>query len=369
MGRATTNRLEAFETLHAALKRALADPLATSGTVALAAARLDDHAAKCRSLLAGDSAERLAVRAAIEEISTLANAKVKPRLAAYFADQNVFLRNDLKPVDTPWTVPVAEVVAFLKALVAWERRLGAGAELNAFMARVCDEALALSVRCVKEFKQLQSPDDFPDYRTAAHNLLKLDSVALLLVELDRLKQAEEVRRLSHHHGKIALLSALDVIDRHVASKDIYAHFDIAAMLVSFEDIVMVITQVSALVDQERGENPHPYVETLSEHVLLRFEKGLFQLTRSYLQSFDKAMSDDAGQAPSIILSIVRILVQIARIATLLQHLTGSKSLAGVVRKISTALNAGAERAMGLLARSPDRQKRLREIYAALEALG
>lgn len=363
-----TDRLEVFKPTHAKLMRSMADPRAVIHGATLAT-QLHDHAAAIRSLRAGDGTERQAARVAIQELADLASAKVKPGLEHYFSSQNVFKRADAEPMDTSTIDAMREATTLLKALAGWQRKLDVGSDMSNLIARICDDAVRLSARCVEEFKKLQSPDDFPDYRVAARNLLKLDSAAWLLMEFDRTRQAEEVRRLGNHHGKIALLSALDVIDRQGEHSDVFAHFDIAAMLVSFEDMVVVISQIFALVDREKKENDHPYIETLSENVLYRFEKGLFRLSGNYRKMFGRAMSGDGTKVPSVILSLVRVQVQIARIATLFHQLTGSETLAGVARKITEDLSADAAEVEQRLAGSADMQHRFRETYATLEALG
>lgn len=259
---------------------------------------------------------------------------------------------------------MVEVAGLLRGLADWERRLTTNAEVNALVSTVCRRMTAEAKKSVDQFKGELSPEDAPDYRAVTDTLARLEAMIHFATSVDRKPAADEIRQFRDHYAKTALQSALAVIQRAEETADMFVHFDVAAMLVSVENIVAVLSRAIHIVDQERDAG-HPHVETVSEHVVRDFANGLKRLSPAYQRMLRSAVSERTTPVPQFVLSVVRVLVQLARVTRILHHLTGDPTLASAAEDIADSLQQESPRVRRIMVGSPELLTRLDDAFKAL----
>ncbi len=318
-----------FDACLRAAERSLDAPLASTATLRNAIACLsrfgDDH----RRAMADGGELRRAAQAGAARLQKQIAGTVLPALAGLF---DAAAARGWQAEDAPEAVTPLEAAALLSALTEWQRASGSGTEAGAQAVRLCTRMTADAKACVDRFKSLQRPEDSPDYRAAATDLAQLEAMIRLAGRLNQTKPQAELRRLRDHYAKTALLSALGVIDRGGDAADMFVHFDIAAMLVSVEHVVAVISRTIDVVEQER-EHSHPHVETLSEHVVRDFASGLMRLAPTYVRMLKNTAAARGTAAPEFGFSVLRVLLQITRLIRILHYHLDDETLADAANKI------------------------------------
>ncbi|SDF44472.1 hypothetical protein SAMN05660686_01380 [Thalassobaculum litoreum DSM 18839] len=290
---------------------------------------------------------------------------VLPSLAQAFDDAaRESWRNPGADTKEDAAVGPLDAAALLGALAAWQRASGSGTEASALIKRIGARMAAEATDRVDRFKALQSPEDSPDYRAAMVDLAAMEAMIRVAARLDDRQAMAEVGRLRDHYAKIALLSALTVIDRGGDAADMFVHFDIAAMLVSVEHVVAVISRTLDVVERERT-HAHPHVETISEHVVRDFASGLLRLAPNYVRMLKNTVSKTGTAVPEFGFSILRVLLQITRLIRILHHHLPDGGLAEVANKIAADV---AELRGKLLDTARNDQLLLARMHEALDAL-
>lgn len=364
MAARSTPSLTAFDATHREMDRALADPLASGVAIRSATACLTRYASSYRSAVAsgGDlrrSAERSRSRLRQRSIQT-----VLPALDSYF--KAAAERDWMEPEDpeSAETVTLREAASLLSTLAAWERAETTDTDANALLAGICTRMLDEARRRVDRFKTELSPEDSPDYRAVAANLVVFETMVHVASYLDHTSTAETLAHLRDHYVKSALLAALAVIQRAEEDPDMFVHFDVAAMLVSVEHVVVVISRTLAIVDRER-ETAHPHVETKSEHVVRDFSVGLQRLAPSYLRMLRNALSVHGKSVLEFAFSILRVLVQITRLIRILHQLLKDDGLAETADAIALDVTTARETLLETAAVDPELLVR---VQGALDAI-
>ena len=259
-----------------------------------------------------------------------------------------------------------EAAALLGALAAWQRVSASGDHARLLAGRICARMTADSSARTDRFKALQSPQDSPDYRAAAADLAAMEAMIRLAGRLDHRHAMDEIGRLRDHYAKTALLSALGVIDRSAAEADMFVHFDIAAMLVSVEHVVVVISRTLDVVEHER-KSAHPHVETVSEHVVRDFAAGLMRLAPNYARMLKNAATGSGASVPEFGFSILRVLLQIIRLIRILHHHLRDDALAEVTTKVTAEIADLRGHLLHTARHDPDLLARLRDTLDAVSA--
>jgi len=356
--------LRTFDTMQRELERALIDPLSTSVTVGAATDCVLRHAdAHRRAMAAGGDLRRSAERGRAT-VRRILLSGVLESIDAYFAGlAERAWSDDDAPVSIEDVTP-QEAAALLKALAEWERALTTESDVNALASRVCARATADARKAVERFKAEQSPEDAPDYRQVARNLVMFEAMIHMATQLGRQGDADEIGRLRDHYAKSSLLAALDVIRRADDDADMFVHFDVAAMLVSVENVVVVISRTIAVIDRER-DSAHPHFEAMSEHVVRDFGRGLASLAPTYLRMLRTAAAMEDKAVPQFVFSVARVLVQLARLVRILNHLDRSEVLTVCDDTITEGVLSEQDRLRRVMARDPDLLTRLEATLGAI----
>ncbi len=356
--------LAAYDKVQQALERALADPLATSSAARAAAGCADGHREASRRALAQGGALRRAAEQGRLRVRQCLRDTALPAIDRFFAGLATRSWQDDGASLSIEDVTPQEAAVLLRALAEWERSGSTDTEVNALVSKVCTRMTADAKTCVDRFKAEQSPEDAPDYRAVATTLVMFEAMIYLAAHLRRDAAAAEIGRQRDHYAKTALLAALSVIQRAEETTDMFVHFDIAAMLVSVENVVVVISRTIAVIDRERDQS-HPFVETVSEHVVRDFANGLKRLAPTYLRMLRNATARD-NAVPQFAFSVVQVLVQLARLLRILHHLLQDPALAAGADEIGADVGAMGERLRQIAAGDPDQLGRL---DGAIDALG
>lgn len=323
-----------FEASLRAAERGLDDPLA--GTVAIhnAIGCLSRFATDYRRAMADGGELRRLARSGSERLQRRLVADVLPPIADALdaAARENWQRCSAEPEAIDAVVPL-EVAALLGALSVWQRASGTGSEAAALSRRTGTRMTADATARVERFKTQQSPEDSPDYRAVASDVAAIETMIRLAGRLDERQIATDLARVRDHYAKTALLAALTVMDRGGDAADMFVHFDIAAMLVSVEHVVVVISRTLDLVENER-EHAHPHVETISEHVVRDFASGLMRLAPNYVRMLKNTTSGSGAAVPEFGFSILRVLLQITRLIRILHHHLHDGGLADAANRIA-----------------------------------
>ncbi|MDF1791467.1 MAG: hypothetical protein P1U88_06120 [Thalassobaculaceae bacterium] len=317
---------DTFDALEREMERALVDPFASSVAMRTATGCVIRFASAYRSAVASGGVLRQSAERGNAHLRHRLVRTLLPTLEEVFtalAETNWHWDDERPSIEG--TAP-PDAAGLLKAVAEWERANTTNTDANALVDRLCARMTDDAKRCVDRFKADQSPEDAPDYRAVTTSIVTFEALINLAVRLGRPTSAEEIVRLRDHHVKTALLAALAVIQRADDHTDMFVHFDVAAMLVSVEHVVAVISTTLAVVDRER-EHAHPHVETVSEHVVRDFAKGLIRLAPSYVKMLRKAMSVQGKAVPEFGFSLLRVLVQITRLIRSLHHMLRDPGLA------------------------------------------
>lgn len=352
-----------FTGIQNALERALADPLATGASARTAAECAERHGEACRRAMAAGGAARRAADHGRNRIRRQLVGTTLPAIDAYFTALAERSWKDDATLSREVSPP--EVADLLRWLAVWERTVTTDSDANALVAKICSRMSRDARTWVERFKAQQTPTDSPDYRAISAALAALEDMTGLACRLDRPAAVREIALQRDHCAKSALLGALAVIERADDTADMFVHFDIAAMLVSVEHMVSVIARTIAVVDRERDQ-AHPHVESTSEHVVRDFASGLCRLAPSYRRMLQKSIATQQSAAPQFAFSILRVLVQLARLIRILHHLTGDDALAQAADRIAADIDAVRE---PLRARAADDPDLLSRVDEALDALG
>lgn len=342
-----------------AAERGLVDPLA--GTVALrnAIACLSRFGDDYRRAMAEGGEVRRVAQDGARRLQRRIVSDVLPALAEVFDAAALGNWQTRARPDAVEAVTPLEAAALLGVLAPWQRASDTGTEAGALTARICAQMTTDAKARVARFKTLQSPVDSPDYRAVAADLVALEAMIRLAGRLGHRHALEEIVRLRDHYAKTALLSALDVIDRGSGSADMFAHFDIAAMLVSVEHVVVVISRTLDVVERER-QHAHPHVETISEHVARDFAAGLMRLAPNYVRMLKNTASGPGSAVPEFGFSILRVLLQIDRLIRILYHYLHDDRLAEATSKIAADVADLRGKLLQTVQNDPDLLARMRE---------
>lgn len=323
-----------FATCLQAAERGLADPLSDTVAVHNAIQCLSQFGDDYRRAMAEGGELRRAAKGGANQLQRQIVGDVLPILAQAFAAAARENRwNSRTDPDGVEAVTPLEASALLGALAAWQRASGSGTEASALIKRIGAQMATDAASRVDRFKALQSPEDSPDYRAAMADLGAMETMIRLAARLDDRQAMAEVGRLRDHYAKTALLSALNVIDRGGDSADMFVHFDIAAMLVSVEHVVAVISRTLDIVERERT-HAHPYVETISEHVVRDFTAGLLRLAPNYVRMLRNTVSVSGTSIPEFGFSILRVLLQITRLIRIIHYYLPDVGLAGAANEVA-----------------------------------
>ena len=365
MAARSTPSLTEFDATHGEMDRALADPLASGVAIRHATACLARYAGSYRSAVASGGDLRRSAEQSRSRLRQRSIRIVLPALDGYF--KAAAERNWMDPEDpqSAEIVTLREAACLLSTLAAWERAETTDTDANALLAGICTRMLDDARRRVDHFKTQLSPEDSPDYRAVAANLVAFEAMVHVASYLDHASTAEMLAHLRDHYVKSALLAALAVIQRAEEDPDMFVHFDVAAMLVSVEHVVVVISRTIAIVDRER-ETAHPHVETKSEHVVREFASGLQRLAPSYLRMLRNALSVHGSPVPEFGFSVLRVLVQITRLIRILHHLLRDDMLADTAHAVALEVATARETLLEAAAVDPDLLVRVQE---ALDAIG
>lgn len=353
----TPLELDTFDAMQRELERALADPLATSVALRTATGCISRHGAACRKAMASGGDLRRAADQGRTRIRRQLLQSTLPALDGYFEDLADRGWRDEAAAASIEDITAREAAGLLKALAEWERTATTDTEVNALVSRICTRMVGDARRSVDRFKAEQSPEDSPDYRAVAETLAVFEAMIFLASHLDRPKAAEEIGQHRDHYAKTALLAALTVIQRAEDAADMFVHFDIATMLVSVENVVVVISRTLAVVDRERDRS-HPHVEAMSEHVVRDFAMGLKRLAPAYQRMLRNSVAMQETAVPQFAFSVLRVLVQIARLIRILHHLIYDASLAVAADGIAEDIVAVQASLRRIAASDPDLLSRL-----------
>ncbi|WPZ34634.1 hypothetical protein T8K17_00535 [Thalassobaculum sp. OXR-137] len=338
----------------------LAGPVAISNAIACLSRFADDHR---RAMAEGGELRRAAQQGAVR-LQRQITGTALPALAKLFEDTESSPSLTAAGPDGSEPVSAVEAATLLAAIASWQHASGSGTEAGALAARVGAALAQQAKRRVDRFKAQQSPEDAPDYRAVAADLAFLDETIRVARHLNRPQSAAEIGRLRDHYGRVALISALAVIQRGTDNADMFVHFDIAAMLVSVEHVVVVISRTLDAVEEERA-HAHPHVETVSEPVVRDFASGLMRLAPNYVRMLKNTVSGVGKAVPEFGFSVLRVLLQITRLIRILHYHLHDGRLADAANKIAADV---AELRGKLLITASDDPDLAARIISALEAL-
>lgn len=352
-----------FDACLRAVERALLDPLA--GTVALrnAIGCLSRFGDDYRRALADGGDLRRAAQNGVGRLHRQIVSNVLPALTEVFdaaAARNWETDADEDAIEA---VTPLEAAALVGALAAWQRASASGTEAGLLANRVCVQMMTHARATLDRFKAQQSPEDSPDYRAVSTDLVAMEAMIRVAGQLDHRHAMEEIRRLRDHYAKTALLAALNVMDRGAAEADMFVHFDIAAMLVSVEHVVLVISRTLDVVENEL-KDAHPHVETVSEHVVRDFAAGMLRLEPTYRRMLRNAATGSGASVPEFAFSILRVLLQIARLIRILHHPLRDDSLAEATDRIAADLTDLRGKLLHTARNDPDLLTRMRDALDA-----
>lgn len=350
-----------FAEIQNALERALADPLTTSASARTAAECAERHRGVCRRAIAAGGATRRVADQGRNRISRQVVETTLPAIDGYFTALAERSWKDDATLSREVSPP--EVANLLRSLAVWERTVTTDSDANTLVAKICNRMSRDAKTWVERFKAQQTPTDSPDYRAISTALAAFEDMTGLASRLDRPAAVGDIALQRDHCAKSALLGALAVIERADDTADMFVHFDIAAMLVSVENIVSAIARTIAVIDRER-DRAHPHVESTSEHVLRDFASGLCRLVPSYRRMLQTSTATQQTAAPQFAFSVLRVLVQLARLIRTLHHMTGDDALALAADQIAADIDA-ARAPLRQRADDPELLSRLDEVLAAL----
>lgn len=353
-----------FDACLRAAERSLANPLAGTVAVRNAIGCLSRFADDHRRAMADGGERRRAAQRGADRLHQQITGTALPALAGFF--EATMGATSAAPADPPAidAVSPAEAATLLSAIVKWQQASRSGTEAGALAARVGAALGEQATIRVDRFKSQHSPEDAPDYRVVAADLSTLDDMILVARHLDRPQTAEQIARLRDHYGRTALLAALAIIRRGTDDPDMFVHFDIAAMLVSVEHVVLVIVRTLDTVEQERT-HAHPHVETVSEPVVRDFASGLVRLAPNYVRMLANTVSRAGRTVPEFGFSVLRVLLQINHLIRILHHHLRDAHLADVANKIAADVAELRGKLLITASEDPDLAARM---SAALEAL-
>jgi hypothetical protein len=332
--------LSEFDTKQRELEKSLVDPLASCTAAHIATGYLEYHGKTCRRAIASGGDLRRTAEQGRARIRRHLLQTLLPAIDGYFGTLGERLSRDQGAPASLEDLRPRDVADLLRSLADWERTVTTDTEVTGLISKVCSRMAADARTRVDQLKAEQSPEDSPDFRAVAAMLAAFEEMIALATRLDRQTAAQEIGQQRDHAAKSALLAGLAVLDRAENNADMFVHFDVAAMLVSFENVVVVIARTAELVDQELDDTP-PYIESTSENIIRAFAAGLKRVVPSYRRMLKNSIATPDRAVPQFVLSVVRVLVQIARLMRLLTRLLGDESLDGLADRIAKQI-AGSQ---------------------------
>ena len=298
-------------------------------------AELQEHANICNTIRALDKVSGVAgVEGKEQDFHELLTTKILPvieqRLPAYGVSGG--------------QTNLLDLVELLNALAAWEARSGAGFEIQRFRQRLADQLYADMQRQTAAFIQRLDEADYAEMPQAGALILQLDANIWLLEGLGQHQKMAELQTVSARLARSIVRSVSRTIQGFLADGDMVRHFDVSAVLLYVEDLVVAMLRVLESTREEKAKGAaHPFILTLGEQIATANLADLEALLSYYLRALDRALD-----TPKVGADTFRIFSTHAGMA--LRLLRGFARQGGQAQA-STIYEQGMQRIYGLQAKA------------------
>lgn len=301
-------------------------------------AELQEHANICNTVRALDKVSGVAgVEHNAHSFHKLLTVNTLPVL------EQKLLRLDL----TGGQANLLDLIELLNALAAWEARSEAGFEIQRFRQRLADQLFSDMKRQTAAFIQRLDKADYAEMPKASALILQLDANIWVLEGLGQRQKMTELQAASARLARSVVRSVSNTIRGFLADGDMVRHFDVSAVLLYVEDLVVAMVRVLEATREEESKGAaHPFILSLGEQIATANLADLEALLSYYLRAMERALD-----TPRVSADMFRVFTTHAGMT--LRLLRGLARQGGQARA-STLYENGLQRIYGIQAEARGR---------------
>lgn len=183
-----------------------------------------------------------------------------------------------------------DLVELLNALVAWETRSGVGFEIQRFRQQLADRLYGDIQRQTEAFIRRLDKADYAEMPQAGALILQLDAHIWLLEGFGQRQKVSELQNASARLARSIVRSVSRTLQGFLADGDIVRHFDVSAVLLYVEDLVVAMLRVLESTREEEAKGAaHPFILSLGEQIATANLADLDALLSYYLRALERAL--------------------------------------------------------------------------------
>lgn len=183
-----------------------------------------------------------------------------------------------------------DLVELLNALVAWETRSGVGFEIQRFRQQLADRLYGDIQRQTEAFIRRLDKADYAEMPQAGALILQLDAHIWLLEGFGQRQKVAELQNASARLARSIVRSVSRTLQGFLADGDMVRHFDVSAVLLYVEDLVVAMLRVLESTREEEAKGAaHPFILSLGEQIATANLADLDALLSYYLRAQERAL--------------------------------------------------------------------------------
>lgn len=244
-------------------------------------AELREHANICNTIRALDKVSGVAgVEGNAQSFHKLLTTKVLPVI------QQKLLRRGL----SSGQANLLDLVELLNALAAWEARSESGFEIQRFRQRLAEQLFSDIQQQATAFIQRLDKADYAEMPQASALILHLDANIWLLEAFGQRQKMAELQATSARLARSVIRSVSRTIQGFLSDGDMVRHFDVSAVLLYVEDLVVAMLRVLESTKEEKAKGAaHPFILSLGEQIATANMADMEALLSYYLRALERAL--------------------------------------------------------------------------------
>ena len=244
-------------------------------------AELQEHANICNTIRALDKVSGVAdVEGNAQGFHKLLTTKILPIIEQRLPRRDV----------TGGPANLLDLVELLNALAAWEARSESGFEIQRFRQRLADQLFTDIQQQTAAFIQRLDKADYAEMPQAGALILQLDATTWLLEGLGQRQKMAELQAASARLARSIVRSVSRTIQGFLSDSDMVRHFDVSAVLLYVEDLIVAVLRVLESTKEEKSKGAaHPFILSLGEQIATANLADLDALLSYYLRALERGL--------------------------------------------------------------------------------
>jgi hypothetical protein len=244
-------------------------------------AELQEHAHICNTIRALDKVSGIVgVDGNPQDFHKLLTTKILPVIEQRLPRRDV----------TGGPANLLDLVELLNALATWEARSESGFEIQRFRQRLADQLFTDMQQQTAAFIQRLDKADYAEMPQAGALILQLDATTWLLEGLGQGQKMAELQAASARLARSIVRSVSRTIHGFLSDSDMVRHFDVSAVLLYVEDLIVAMLRVQESTKEEKNKGAaHPFILSLGEQIAIANLADLGALLSYYLRALERGI--------------------------------------------------------------------------------